>query len=245
MGMAKTPKVQAQSERLKAARQGRGFATAAAAIAKHGWKQSTYLAHENGQNGIGADSAIDYGKAYGVDPGWLLTGHGKGLTADGKEIKTAAGKAVVLKSRADLVEMGGKEFANIPIYDIRAAAGFGSENYDETPIDYFPIAVSFLRAITDAPWQYIGILQIDGHSMYPTLHDRDLVFVDLRRKTLKKEGIYALNFEGETIVKRAQQHMESGHVTLTSDNPQYKPQVIKHSDRLHVIGHVFWSLTRH
>jgi len=39
--------------------------------------------------------------------------------------------------------------------------------------------------------------------------------------------------------------METGHVTLTSDNSQYKAQVIKDPDRLHVIGHVFWSLTRH
>lgn len=231
--------------RLRAARIGRGYKTAADAIARHGWKTSTYMAHENGQNGIKAPAAFAYAKAYKVDAGWILTGHGKGITEDGQDISTTGSKTVTARPRADLVEIAGREFAQIPIYDIRAAAGFGSENYDETPIDYFPIAVSFLRAITDAPWQHIGILQIDGHSMYPTLHDRDLVFVDLRRNTLKKEGIYALNFEGETIVKRAQQHMESGHVTLTSDNPQYKPQVIKHPDRLHVIGHVFWSLTRH
>jgi phage repressor protein C with HTH and peptisase S24 domain len=241
--MAKNTRVLAQSERLRAARTASGFKKAAEAIAKFRWKQSTYMAHENGQNGIGSIAAIEYGRAFKVDPGWILTGHGKGIEADASTGKTE--DRTVAKTSADLIEIGGKEFVNVPIYDIRGSAGFGSENYDETPIDYFPVARSFLRAITDAPWQYIGILQIDGHSMYPTLHDRDLVFVDLRRKSLKKEGIYALNFEGETIIKRAQQHMETGHVTLTSDNSQYKSQVIKHPDRLHVIGHVFWSLTRH
>lgn len=241
--MAKAPKDPDQGARLRAARVAAGFKTAASAVTKFGWKPlSTYLARENGQNGIPAAAGILYAKAFKVDVGWLLAGHGKG---PGREGNLPSESTAMVTTRGDLIEMGGREFANIPIYDIRAAAGFGSENYDETPIDYFPIALSFLRAITDAPWQHIGILQIDGHSMYPTLHDRDLVFVDLRRKTLKKEGIYALNFEGETIVKRAQQHIESGHVTLTSDNAQYKPQVIKHPDRLHVIGHVFWSLTRH
>lgn len=242
--MTKAQRDSAQAARLKAARLGRGFPTAAAAVAKFGWKSSTYLAHENGQNGVPADAAVTYGQAFKVDPGWLLTGHGKGITEDGREFESKGGKSVA-PPRSDIIEFGGRDFANIPIYDIRAAAGFGSENYDETPMDHFPIAMPLLRAITDAAPEFIGILQVDGRSMYPTLHDRDLAFVDLRRNSLKKEGIYALNFEGETIIKRAQQHMETGHVTLTSDNPQYKSQVIKHPDRLHVIGHVFWSLTRH
>lgn len=243
MDMAKAPKDPEQGARLRAARVAAGFKSAASAVNKFGWKPlSTYLARENGQNGIPPAAAILYAKAFKADVGWLLAGHGKG---PGEVSSESTVSTAIARTRADLVDMGGREFVNIPIYDIRAAAGFGSENYDETPIDYFPIALSFLRAITDAPWQYIGILQIEGHSMYPTLHDRDLVFLDLRRKSLKKEGIYALNFEGDTIVKRAQQHIETGHVTLTSDNAQYKPQVIKHPDRLNVIGHVFWSLTRH
>lgn len=67
-----------QAARLKAARETAGFLTAAAAIQKHGWKQSTYLAHENGQNGLSTDAAIAYGSAFGVEPGWLLTGVGRG-----------------------------------------------------------------------------------------------------------------------------------------------------------------------
>lgn len=241
--MVKSPKDSAQSERLRRARGARGFETAADAIRKFGWNTSTYSAHENGQNGISAKAAVDYGKAFKVDPGWILTGHGKGIAEDGREYVDTGSTTIAPKR--PIIEVGGEELVQIPIYDIRAAAGFGSQNYDETPTGYFPISLIFLRAITDTPPEHIGILQIDGHSMYPTLHDRDLAFVDLRRKRLTREGIFALNFEGDTIVKRAQQHMETGHVTLTSDNPQYKAQVIKNPERLHVIGQIFWSLTRH
>jgi phage repressor protein C with HTH and peptisase S24 domain len=148
-------------------------------------------------------------------------------------------------TRSSLFEFAGEEFARLAIYDIQASAGFGSQNYDESPIGYFPVATSLLRAYTDAPLDMLGIIKVVGESMYPTLKDRDLAFVDLRRNTLRREGIYALNYEGETIIKRVQQNIETGHVMLMSDNPLYKSQTIKHPERLVVAGHVFWSLTRH
>lgn len=244
--MGKTPRDSAQSDRLRAARTGRGFKTAAEAISRYGWKTSTYMAHENGQNGISGPSAVEYGKAYGVDPGWLLTGHGKGLTEQGREFLGSASRAVAASAQREIIEVKGVELVRIPIYDIRVAAGFGSVNYHERPIDYFPIAVGLLRSMTDAPPEMIGILQVTGDSMYPTLKDRDLAFVDLTKKNLRRGGIYGLTLDGDdAIVKRAEQHLETGHVTLTSDNPIWKPQVIKQPDRLNVIGNVFWSLTRH
>lgn len=243
--MAKNPKDSPAAARLRAARIGRGYKTAAEAIARHGWKASTYAAHENGQNGIKPDAAMDYARAFKVDAAWILTGIGKGLTEEGREFNGRGESKGLTTPRREIIEVGGSELVRIPVYDIRAAAGFGAENYDETPIDYFPIAIQMLRAITDAPPEMIGILQIMGDSMYSTLKDRDLAWVDLRRRKFAREGIYAMNFEGETIVKRVQQNLETGAVTLISDNPLYKPQTIKHADRLHVQGQIFWSLSRH
>lgn len=67
-----------QAARLRQARASAGFKNPAAAIEKFGWKASTYMAHENGQNGIRPDPALEYAKAYNVEPGWLLTGIGRG-----------------------------------------------------------------------------------------------------------------------------------------------------------------------
>jgi phage repressor protein C with HTH and peptisase S24 domain len=55
-----------------------GFRTPAAAIERLRWKPSTYMAHENGQNGIRPEPAVEYAKAYNVEPGWILTGVGTG-----------------------------------------------------------------------------------------------------------------------------------------------------------------------
>ncbi|HWF65227.1 MAG TPA: S24 family peptidase [Rhizomicrobium sp.] len=60
--------------RLRQAREAAGFKSAAEAIERFRFTASTYMAHENGQNGIRVEPAQAYARAFGVDPGWLLTG---------------------------------------------------------------------------------------------------------------------------------------------------------------------------
>jgi hypothetical protein len=58
--------------RLRSARRDAGFRSARSAAVHFNWAISTYLAHENGQNGLTAQAAARYGAAFNVDPGWLL-----------------------------------------------------------------------------------------------------------------------------------------------------------------------------
>lgn len=62
------------NQRLKHARRQAGFKTATAAIEHHGWSNSTYRAHENGQNNFKIKDAKIYADAYGVSASWLLVG---------------------------------------------------------------------------------------------------------------------------------------------------------------------------
>lgn len=61
------------AERLREARNAAGFPSAAAAAAARGWTPSTFTSHENGTRGFGVDEAVKYGRAFRVNPGWLLT----------------------------------------------------------------------------------------------------------------------------------------------------------------------------
>ena len=63
-----------QAARLRAAREAAGFKSASDAAQRFRWRASTYMAHENGQNGIRTEPALAYARAFGVDPGWLMTG---------------------------------------------------------------------------------------------------------------------------------------------------------------------------
>lgn len=64
----------AMGDRLKSARAEAGYESARNAAVRNRWKVSTYAAHENGQNEFGPEAAERYGRAFKVDPGWLLTG---------------------------------------------------------------------------------------------------------------------------------------------------------------------------
>ena len=66
-----------QAARLRAAREAAGFKSASDAAQRFRWRASTYMAHENGQNGIRTEPALAYARAFGVDPGWLITGVGE------------------------------------------------------------------------------------------------------------------------------------------------------------------------
>lgn len=164
---------------------------------------------------------------------------------EGSIFGSRRGEASVTLSRGDLIEVAGAEYARLPVHDIRFAAGAGAINDDETPIDHYLVSLSWLRSLTRAPLNQIRVFQADGDSMEPTIYNRDWVFVDTSRTRLTNPGIYALVFEGDGLLKRATQHLESGAVELSSDNPRYKPMTIKKPDRLMVVGRIFLSIRRH
>ncbi len=71
--------------RLEQARLARGFKTAKDAAAFFGWNYDTYAQHENGTRGITRAVGV-YASAYKVSEGWLLTGEGRGPSAQAPEV---------------------------------------------------------------------------------------------------------------------------------------------------------------
>ncbi len=63
-----------RAARLKIARQGAGFSTAAAAAAKFDWNRNTYTSNENGNATYSYARAKEYAEAFGVGSDWLYDG---------------------------------------------------------------------------------------------------------------------------------------------------------------------------
>lgn len=61
-------------DRLKNARIAAGYSSASAAAKAHGWRVSTYIAHENGQNDFDPDRAEIYARAFKTAGEWLVFG---------------------------------------------------------------------------------------------------------------------------------------------------------------------------
>ena len=64
------------AERLKDLRKSAGYKNASQAARKFGWVVGTYLSHENGNRGIGPETARRYADALRVDPNDILYGAG-------------------------------------------------------------------------------------------------------------------------------------------------------------------------
>ena len=69
-----TNHIMADFDRLKAAREGATYDTAADAARAFGWNEVTYRAHENGQNGFRLELARRYAAAFSVNVEWLVPG---------------------------------------------------------------------------------------------------------------------------------------------------------------------------
>ena len=65
-----------RAERLREARQARGFETASAAADAFGWNRNTYASNENGNAPFSYRKAKDYAAALGVRPEWLYDAAG-------------------------------------------------------------------------------------------------------------------------------------------------------------------------
>lgn len=63
-------------ERLRHARELRGFPSAAEAARAIGVPYGTYSGHENGSRGITRENVTEYAKKFRVSPHWMLTGDG-------------------------------------------------------------------------------------------------------------------------------------------------------------------------
>jgi len=86
--------------------------------------------------------------------------------------------------------------------------------------------------------EHLIAILIKGESMEPTLYDGDTVILNTLDRKLVDGGVYAINYEGEAVVKRLTR--DAGQWWLSSDNPnqqRFHRKLCKGSDCI-VIGRV-------
>ncbi len=202
------------AERLEAAlgRHEKGVVARRAQIAP-----STFTKYLAGASEPGAFKAARIARVLDVDLVWLLTGEGKPNAA-------ASGHVAV------------------KIYDVRLAAGAASFAEGARVIGEMPVDYGLLRQLGRNNADGLGILEIDGDSMEPTILDGARVMVDFKDNKLR-EGITAFRFDDELRVKRL--HRLAEGVEVISDNPRYPAEKIEGIDleRFAVIGRPLWAGT--
>lgn len=139
------------------------------------------------------------------------------------------------------VMQGFDDLAPIPRFDARVSAGPGSQNVDAMPVGSLAFRRDWLARIGVAPSNAV-LVRVSGDSMVPSLHDGDLVLIDMSRKEPRGGQVYALtDTDGSTRVKRIDL-LPTGLI-LRSDAPSFEPEFRSTEDanRMSIIGQVVWS----
>jgi phage repressor protein C with HTH and peptisase S24 domain len=198
----------------KSIRDGHEF-TQADLAAKAGVSQGAIGHLETGRTST-SRSITSIAKAVEVDPVWLAEGKGD-------PFPTTWGATPVLADamRVTIVEDGDPDFYQIPKVQLRLSAGL--TGFQTVPDIYDGSRLSVQKNWVDrngySPVNLIA-LTIKGESMEPSLYHGDLVIINIADTSMADGGVFAVNYEGEAVVKRLTRDM--GQWWLCSDNPDQR-----------------------
>lgn len=144
-----------------------------------------------------------------VDPNWLLYGDNWGAMG-------VPGAAQVVTSDPD-----DPEFVQIPMVKLRLSAGvtgFQTEP-DRREGGTLGMRRSWVERSGLNPAKLIAI-QVKGDSMEPSLYENDIVVINTADTRPVDGAVFAVNYEGEAVVKRFSR--DAGEWWLTSDSPDQR-----------------------
>ncbi len=130
----------------------------------------------------------------------------------------------------------------VPLLDLRASAGSGSVGDDERAIAHMAFDPAWLRRLTQAGADELGLLRVEGDSMIPTLQPGDDILVDRSDAAERiRDGLYLLRLDDLLLVKRLTLHPVKRRVTVQSDNPAYADWPDLSLDEIVPVGRVIWA----
>lgn len=156
----------------------------------------------------------------GVNAFWLETGKG-----EPKEGLPPAGVAdPILPGAMNVIvvdDASQHDFYQIPKVTLRLQAGINGVRTEPDRRDGGLLSVpkSWVDRSGYSATNLIAI-HVKGESMEPTLYEGDLIVINLADRELVDNGVYAINYEGEAIVKRLSR--DAGDWWLVSDNPDQR-----------------------
>ena len=152
----------------------------------------------------------------------------------------------VAESEPLMVKQDVADYAAIPLYNVRAAAGGGAIVEHEAIVDVLHFKEEWIRNELRANPADLYLIYVDGESMEPTLRPGDVILVDHRDVGPSRDGIYVLRTDGALLVKRLQR-LPGGVLRVTSDNSSYEPfniSLTQLAEDFAIIGRVVWVGSR-
>lgn len=163
----------------------------------------------------------------GIDPEWLLHG----------DVPRAYGVLGAMKVR--VADRDDPDFVQIPMVKLRLTAGVTGFQTEPERRDGGTVGMrkAWIERTGLNPAHLVAI-QIHGESMEPSLYENDIVVINTADKRPIDGAVFAVNYEGEAVVKRFAR--DAGDWWLTSDNPDQRKHHRKvcRGDACIIIGRV-------
>lgn len=148
----------------------------------------------------GAFKLARIAKVLGVSLEWLATG-------DGRPNGAASG------------------YVDVPILDVRLAAGAASISDGARQIGTMPLDHALLRSLGRSSAEGLRFVEAEGDSMEPLIADGARVLVDTRDDRLR-EGVFAFRLGDELRIKRLRRRGVDG-IEILSENDRYEPELLQ------------------
>ncbi|HEY0062490.1 MAG TPA: XRE family transcriptional regulator [Telluria sp.] len=198
---------------------------------KVGMSQAALSELETGES-EGSTLVASIASALGVNALWLESG--KGTQGPGP-----GGLAPGEYQEVEVVHAGNPDVILIPQVKLRLSAGVTGFHVDapEDGINTYPLDRRWVERGGFAPQRLIAI-RVKGESMEPGLYHGDIVVVNTADTVPVDGSVYAINYEGEAVIKRMSR--DAGNWWLTSDNPDQRKYHRKsvHGNECIIVGRV-------
>lgn len=145
-----------------------------------------------------------------------------------------------VKESIDELKIYMDQLSLIPFYDVEASAGHGSLVDQEQQISQMAFRKDWLKQ-KGLQANKCALIKAKGDSMEPTIHDGDLLLVDVSIDSIKDDSIYIIQADHHLSVKRIQQDFD-GALVVISDNPRYEKRIInpEQAKEVKIAGRVRW-----
>lgn len=224
------------AERLKKARTARGLSQKALGEAV-GVSQAAIQKIESGK-ARETTKLIDLAIALKVNPGWLSTGDGESGVAEPSNIRESSLKAMVWED----MNKDENEFVELPLLNVSLSAGDGSCELEESS-DFVLVFPRYYLKKIGVPEKAAKLVRVSGQSMEPTLHDGDVVGVNMQDNTIRDGKTYAI-CQSDLLRVKTLIATPSSVIIRSINRDEYPDEVMDREDfhkTVRVIGKVFWS----
>jgi phage repressor protein C with HTH and peptisase S24 domain len=160
--------------------------------------------------GISKPGLVAAQAVFGCSANWLDTGEGSMTLSSHDVVIPGALRVVTLDDDSPLLY-------KIPKVTLKLQAGVTGFQTEPDRRDGGTMGLSKNWADRRgyAP-EHLLAIEVKGESMEPTLYEGDTVIINLADKNLVDNAVYAVNYEGESLVKRITR--DGGQWWLSSDN---------------------------